>query len=356
MSALGDRRLATRAGLSLVLASVRYRLTVAPVVRAELAHWRRRAGAIEDDELRALALGKLRAEAFNAEAGAMLATLAPRARRAEAVRAIVALEVLFDLLDGLTERPLADPMADGERLYGAFTSALESPAADAGGASEDGGYMRELSLAAGEAFAGLPAAGAVSRAALASARRAAEAQIRIHAAPRLGTGQLREWAEGEAGSMGLGWRELLAGAGSSVLVVHALIAAGAHAATTPSEAAEIERAYLSICVLVTLLDSLIDGDREARPGELAYAALYEEEGTLAAVLGESARRALGEVRELPGAPAHLVMLTGAVAYYASAPGGRAELARPALSELERTLAPMASATLILLRAWRMGRR
>ena len=43
----------------------------------------------------------------------MLATFAPRAARAQVVEAIVASQLLFDLLDGLTERPSADPM--GER-------------------------------------------------------------------------------------------------------------------------------------------------------------------------------------------------------------------------------------------------
>ena len=50
----------------------------------------------------------------------MLATLAPRAYRKGAVEAIVALQVLFDLLDGLTEQPLQDPLGDGERLFAPF--------------------------------------------------------------------------------------------------------------------------------------------------------------------------------------------------------------------------------------------
>lgn len=101
------------------LANARYWLCVAGQVRGQMRHWEARAQAIGDPELRALALEKLHAEGFNAEAAAMAATIAPRATRAHAVRAIVALELLYDYLDGLSERPHADPLGEGERLYGA---------------------------------------------------------------------------------------------------------------------------------------------------------------------------------------------------------------------------------------------
>ena len=88
-------------------------------MRRELRRWEQRALAIEDPALRALALEKLRGEGFHAEAAAMLATLAPRCHRQDVVEAIVALELLFDYLDGLTERPSGDPLGEGERLFGA---------------------------------------------------------------------------------------------------------------------------------------------------------------------------------------------------------------------------------------------
>jgi tetraprenyl-beta-curcumene synthase len=79
--------------------------------RGALRRWERRAEQIENPEPRALARGKLRDERFNAEVAATLATLAPRRARKDAVEAIVALEVLFDYLDGLTERHASDPLA-----------------------------------------------------------------------------------------------------------------------------------------------------------------------------------------------------------------------------------------------------
>src|SRR5580700_8193316 len=111
-----DRRLLAQAGVALVLANVRYWTTVAPKVRAELSRWEARATQIEDPELRTLALHTLQGEGFAAEVAATLITLTPHRHRATAVRAVVALEVMYDYLDGLTEQPAPDPIANGRLL------------------------------------------------------------------------------------------------------------------------------------------------------------------------------------------------------------------------------------------------
>jgi tetraprenyl-beta-curcumene synthase len=353
--ARSDRRLLARAAAALVLANVRYWSTVAPVVRGQLRHWRARAREIPDVAVRELALAKLEDERFNAEAGAMLATLAPRAYRRDAVEAIVALQVLFDLLDGLTERPLQDPLGDGERLFAAFTDALRwqhGLPCD----SDDGGYLQALSDAASGALGRLPACGAVIEIAAASAQRAAQAQIRMHAAPRLGTGQLQRWAREQARGTELQWRELLAGAASSVLAVHALVAAAADVRTTTAQAARIEHAYLSICVLLTLLDSLTDQERDERAGEAGYISLYDDRELLAQTLAGSASRAAAKARGLSHGAHHVMMLTGVVAYYTSSADARGELARPLVAQLHRDLAPLIAPTLACMRAWRLARR
>jgi len=363
--ARADRGLVAQAAAALVVANVRYWTTVAPLVRIELERWREHAGAICAPDLRALALDKLDRESFNAEAGAMLATLAPRAHRRDVVQAIVALQVLFDLLDGLTEQPLADPLVDGERLFSAFTDAVRRPSEssipnDAGSSTPNDGaedrYLWALSHAASSAIARLPASDAVIDVACESARRAAQAQIRKHAASKLGIDQLREWAAAQARGTGLQWRELLAGAASSVLAVHALIAAAADVRTAPADAARLADAYLSICVLLTLLDSLIDQQQDERAGEAGYVSLYEDRELLARTLPELARRAAGQARELPHGAWHLMMLTGVVAYYASAPEARGALARPILARLRDALSPLIAPTLALMRAWRLARR
>jgi tetraprenyl-beta-curcumene synthase len=349
--------------MALVLANARYWTSVAPIVRRELARWERHARAIEDPELRVLALSKLRCEGFHAEAAAMLATLAPRAHRSTVVQAIVALELLFDYLDGLTERPSDNPLVEGERLFKAFIDA-----AAAGSARPENdlrppeiplGYLESLSRAATGAVAQLPAAFAIADVARRTAERSAQAQTRMHAAPALGATQLETWANAEANGSGLGWRELAAGAASSVLVLHALIAAAADPRTTPGQAGRIEAAYLSMCVVLTLLDGLVDHEQDTSRGGGArhgYLGLYGDPTELSDVLGQAARRAALEARALPGGARDVMILVGVVAYYGSAPGAEGELARPVVARLRRELAPLASPTLAIMRAWRSIRR
>lgn len=357
VSALGDRRLVARAGLALVVANARYWTSVAPVVRRELHRWERRASAIDDPELRALALEKLRGEGLHAEAAAMLATLAPRAHRRAAVQAIVALELMFDYLDGLTERPSADPLRDGARLFEAYTDALAADSASNGKepGGEDGGYLQALSDAVSEALRRLPATGAIAEVARASAVRGAQAQVRMHAARQLGTAQVEQWARSETDGTDLQWRELLAGAASSVLALHALIVAAAQPRTTREEAAEIGSAYLSAGVLLTLLDGLVDHEQDGL-GSLGYISFYEDRDELSETLADTAQRAARRARALPGGAHHVMALVGVVAYYTSVPDARSELAAPTVTRLQGELEPLISPALAIMRAWRLAKR
>ncbi|HEV2973478.1 MAG TPA: DUF2600 family protein [Solirubrobacteraceae bacterium] len=330
-------------------------------MRSELRRWESRARAIDDDELRALALEKLHAEAFNAEVAATLATLATRPQRKRAVRAIVALELLFDYLDGLTELPSDEPLRDAGSPFEAFTDALD-PRASAGdyyrhrGAGGDGGYLDALSGAVRAAVAELPGAGAIEDSARRSAARCAQAQIRIHAEPRRGGAQLREWAEREAKGTGLAWRELAAGAASSVLALHALIAAAADPRTTREQAAEIEGAYLSICVLITVLDSLIDYEEDMQAGEPGFIRFYDDREPLAPTLAGIGRQAVAEAAGLRNGAHHVMTFAGVVAYYTSAPSARGEIAQPIAQRLQRELQPLIYPTLAVMHAWRAGKR
>lgn len=360
-AALSDRRLALRAGLALGAANARYWGGVWRLVQGELRRWESRALRIEDKQLRALALSKLHTEAFNAEVAATLATLAPRARRQRVVEAIVALELLFDYLDGLTEMPSREPLRDAGSLFEAFTDALDPGAKPRDyyrhrldGA--DGGYLDDLSATVRDAVAALPSSGVVEDAARRSAARCAQAQIRIHAAPALGTAQLQAWAEHEGEGTGLAWRELAAGAASSVLAVHALIAAAADPSTTYEQAEAIEAAYLSICVLITVLDSLVDDEEDVRHGEPGFIRFYEDRDQLAGTLAAIGGRAIEQAGQLLDGAHHVMTLAGVVAYYTSAPTADGELARPVSRRLRRELTPLIHVTLAVMRTWRSAKR
>ncbi|MFI5004539.1 MAG: DUF2600 family protein [Solirubrobacterales bacterium] len=361
MAAFGDRRLLARAGVALALANARYWPRVAPLVHAQLKRWEQRAHAIEDPALHALALEKLREERFNAEVAATLATLAPPEHRTAVVEAIVAYEVMYDYLDGLTEQPTPSPLEDGHSHYRAFTDAITLDSEPADGyytsrPADDGGYLKDLAGVVRGALAGLPSTPAIFSAAREAARRCAEAQIRAHAAPALGTPQLEQWAKHEAQDTPLGWQEFLAGAASSVLAVHALIAAAADERTTLGYAAEIDTTYLSICALSTMLDSLVDHQRDTQAGQAGYLRYYRDHDLLARDLARAARRAVEHSSALPNSAHHVMTLVGVAAYYISAPTAGSDLARPVTRQVRRELEPLITPTLAVMRTWRAAKQ
>jgi tetraprenyl-beta-curcumene synthase len=358
-----DRRLLARAGFALMLANVRYWTTVAPKVRAELARWRTRAREIEDHELRTLALDTLQREGFAAEVAATLATLTPHRHRAEAVSAIVALEVMYDYLDGLTERPVPDPIANGRLLFKAFSDALD-PSADLESdyyrhcpSASDGGYLRELAAAVKDALMCLPSAQALAPAMLQAASRCAEAEVLTHAAVLTSTSEVERWARETADGSGLEWREYLAGAASSVLAVHALIALAGDERTTVEHAAPIDAVYLTLGALSTMLDSVMDYEEDTENGTLAYIRHYGDDRS---IIGERmvhvAQAAARRAHDAPRSIHHLMTLAGVAAYFTSAPSATSELAWPVASRIQSELRPLIRPTLAVMRTWRLAKR
>lgn len=361
MSAFSDRRFVARAGVALALANIRFWPTVAPLVGVQLERWDRRACAIKDPVLQALAIENLHEERFNAEVAATLATLAPREHRHAVVEAIVAYEVMYDYLDGLTEQPVDDPLRNGRELYRALTEAITLSVEPVGGyyASQpvdDGGYLEELVDVVRKALAGLPSAIMIGHAAGLAASRCAEAQVRAHAVPMLGTTQLEEWARSKARDTPLGWQAFLAGAASSVLTVHALIAAAADERTTSEQTATIDAVYLSIAVLSTMLDSLVDYQDDTRACRIGYIRYYTDHDLLARDLISAARRAVEHAGTLPSGAHHVMTLVGVAAYYISVPTADSDFARPVTSQVRRELKPLITPTLAVMHTWRAAKR
>ena len=357
-----DARLSANATIALALANTRYWWSVAPLVREQLSHWHTRAEEITSPSLRALALEKLGEEGFNAEVAATLATLAPRVHRRRVVKAIVALEILFDYLDGLTESPSRACPGDGECLFGAFTDAV-APAVQRRGdyyrhhpCRDMSGYLDELVCTVRFALEGLPGTVKLSDLLRRVATRSGEAQLRIHALSLTGSAQLQRWATVNAAGTSLDWREFLAGAASSVLGVHALIAAAADHRTTYAQALKIDRAYLSISVLPTVLDSLVDYELDTASGRPGYVRLYEDREVLQRRLSRVIADAVQRARRVPNGAHHVMTIVGIVAYYASAPTAGDDFARLVTQETARHLHPLIGPTLAVMHTWRAAKR
>lgn len=363
-SALGDLWFTGCEGAALAVMSLRYWPTVAPLVRQKLRYWDRRARAIDDPFLRALALQKLSEERFNAEAASTFATLTPRAHRASAVEAIVSFQILYDYLDGLTEQPVPEPLRNGHRLFDALIDSVTLDAGvrsgyyDENPQSEDGGYLEELVSSVRDALGKLPAAPVIASALRNGARRVAEAQVRAHAVSQEGTAQLEAWAKREAEHTELQWREVLVGAASAVIGAHALIASAGDQRITRQQAAQIGDIYMSIGAMATMLDGLIDHDGDLGTGrpELGYLQYYPDHAALAQALTTTARRAATRAQTLPSGAYHAMTLVGIVAYYTSAPEAKGELIRPLAKQIQRELRPLIRPTLAFMRAWRLAKR
>jgi hypothetical protein len=363
MPVFGDHPRTARMIVALVLANARYWSTVAPLVRAQLDHWATRAVAIPDGNLREVALANLREEGFNAQATATLATLAPREHRRAAVEAIVGFQVLYDYLDSLVEQPLTDPLEDGHRLYGAFLDAIVLDSEPRGDyyarahGSDDGGYLEEMVGVVRGALRRLPSQAAIAAVSARAAERCAQAQVRAHAAQLLGNAQLERWAKSNALDSGRQWREFLAGAVTSGLALHALIAIAADPHTSQARALTIDELYLSVCALSTLLDGLIDYEQDmhdmGRPGYVRY---YEDRESLARGLKGVIGHATAAARDVHDEAYHLMTLVGVAAYYVSAPTASSEFARPVTEQVRRELKPLITPTLAVMRAWRSVKR
>jgi len=355
------RGASTAAAVALVRANARFWPTVFPEVRRELRGWDRRAQAIPDAALRAHALAKLRHERFNTEVAATLATLVPPVRRRDATEAIVALEVMYDYLDAISEHPGSDPLADGRQLYRAFTDVLvpTGPLADYyrdHPQRDDGGYLAALASAGRRALWSMPAAPVVAPALHAVLARCGEAQTRTHAIGQLGPAQLRAWAATQPEAERMRWSEVAAGATASVLAAHALVALAAEPATSAADAERVAAAYFTTCALTTLLDSLVDADADAVTGAHPYLTYYASEAEATERLGVLAREAVSAVEGLPRAAHHLMTMAGAVAFYLSAPGARRPERRRLTAPIVRELRPLLTPSLAIFAAWRSARR
>jgi tetraprenyl-beta-curcumene synthase len=350
-----------RAGAALVLANARYWSSVAPLVRVHIAHWEKRAQAVADPSLKALATAKLGQERFNVEVAATFATLAPRASRAYVVEAIVAAQIAYDYLDVLGEHP-------PNELH----------------TTDDGGYLRELVDTVAQTLELLPATTTIAGVMQRVLHRCGEAQALIHTAVHDGDTELQRWATREAargvtgwnqamdsldgpepgcpehgwpglGRPRLGWPEYLAGASAGVLALHALIAAAADPRTTLTDAEAIDAAYMYIGAL-TMLDSLNDREQDLAMGELGYIRHYRDHEQMAEQLTAVAREAALEARALPHGVHHTMTLLGIVAYYRSVPAARDSLAACVTARVRTELGPLMTPTLAIMRAWRLAKR
>jgi len=307
-------------------AAERYWLEVFPCARAELRHWRLRAGEILDPALRRLAWEAQRSKHESIEGAVAFATFVPHASRKLVIRAITAYQVAFDYIDTISEQPGADPIANGQRLNQALLHALEPKGKPCDyyahhSRHSDTGYLQDLVDTCRTALEALP-----SYAAVAGSVRRATARIVAYQSLNHGDGHgsfeaFARWARAETRqSTGLRWWETGAAAGSP-LPIFALIAAGARPSTQTCDAAAVEDAYFPwIASLSSLLDNLIDRREDAADGQRNLIDYYASPAEAASRLQTLAARAVRCTRALSDGEHHTMILTAMASFYHAAPG------------------------------------
>jgi hypothetical protein len=205
--------------------------------------------------------------------------------------------------------------------------------------------------------AALPASATVADVLRCSAQRGVEAQLRIHAVGRADNGQLEGWARRHAAATSLDWQEYLAGAACSVLAVHALVAGAANPRTTREQALLLDRIYLSISVLPTVLDSVVDYERDAQAGIAGYVQHYSDRAMLAGRLEGVIEDVVARARGAPDGAHHIMAMAGVIAYYLSAPTAASAFAQPVSERMRASqLRPLIAPILVMLRVWRAVKR
>lgn len=349
------RRLATTLRSASALAV--YWLLVFPQARRELRRWELRAREISDPALRQLALDKLRDEGVCAEGVAAFAILAG-ARRTAVVRFCVAFEVMYDLVDGLGEEPVADTLANNRRLAQAFTAALDpsTPLADfhAFGPHHDaGGYLNDLIATCRVVLTTCPGYALVAPALRRAAERAGEAQSLNHSGTLAGDlTQLERWAAGQWPPAELRWWETAAAA-AAPLGIYALCALATQGDVTVRDVTDTDAAYFPwVAGLLGVLESLVDRDEDLATGTHSYAEHYRSGGEIAERAAMFAGRSSLCIRSLRQPARHRVILAGMVATNLSHQGAADETARRAGIEVRTRLDGPVGPLLALLRARR----
>jgi tetraprenyl-beta-curcumene synthase len=345
-------------------AAARYWLGVFPVVRSAQRRLLRSAEAIPDDRLRADALAAHREKGSNSEGLAALAVLAPAEHRAPVARSLVAYQLMLDYLDGVSERPSNDPLANGLALHGAFEAALD-PGADPqdyyahSQAREDGGYLAELIGTCRAPLQELPSYSAVRPALMRQARLCRESQALNHALRFTSVdGQIDEWARRTVTDVGIDaefeWWELIAAAAASSLCVGALLALAARPGVDGAQALAVESAYFPwTSGLNALLDSLVDLDED--PVEASHLRRYQSFDQAAERLGVIAAGARARVSELPDGRLHEAILAAMGSLYLVEDGAWRPGREPVSLAVYGALGPLTRPSLIVHLMRRPGR-
>ncbi|HEY5343005.1 MAG TPA: DUF2600 family protein [Solirubrobacteraceae bacterium] len=338
-------------------------------VAREVAGWRERAAAIPDPELRADALEALARKRGSID-GAALFWILPHKRNHDLLGVLVAYEVLADYLDCVSERGAGRGIENGRQLHLALVEALDlNPPTPTisdyyryHSSGEDGGYARALVSRCRSGCERLPSYEAVKPFLMRAAAQSGVLGLNHEPDPARREALLKEWADQTAhhpaDPADKHWYERAAGSSSwvTVLAMLALAARPTRAVDETVDSIEVARTYDAYTQWVAptgaMLDSFADIAEDRASGDHSYVAHYPSMDMATERIGELMRESRREIRELPGAARHSVVLSSMIAFFLSKDSARSPELRSSARELRRAGGPLVELLLPVLRLWR----
>jgi tetraprenyl-beta-curcumene synthase len=342
---------------ALATAAARELLWGLRAVSQEISRWRCRAARIPDPTIRSEALAALSEKRTHAD-GAALFWILPRRRNHGLLRLLVAYELIWDLLDNLSERAAAAGYIDGRQLHLAIAEAIDPDASISDYLRdlpwrEDGGYLRALVEACRAGCERLPSYALVRPLALHDARLAQVLALNHDPDPTRRDLALERWVERHLrASPDLGWWEL-SGAASAPLNIHALLALAAEPSCPANEVTAVHRAYFPwLSAATTMLDSYVDQAEDASSGSHSYIAHYPSAERALDGVQRLLERSVSEARALPHGPKHAIIAAAMAAMYLSKTSARTTEMSTDTRALAEAGGSLTHVLLPILRAWR----
>jgi tetraprenyl-beta-curcumene synthase len=283
------------------------------------------------------------------------------------VRALVALQAMYDYLDTVSEQPCVDPFAAGRRLHRALVVAVDPGAAPLdyyadGPPGDDGGYLDDLVAAFRSACAGLPSYRAVTPAIRLAAIRAMESQGLHHAlgrgSPLPSPDAAERWAARQLpAAAGFRSWEVVGAAGSSLAML-ALVATAAEPSLSARDARAVETLYFPWAgALLGLADSLADASEDAAERNHSIVGRYRSPTEAAGRMALIGERSLRLAAAAPKGRLHATIVAAMLAFFLSSPGAALPDARPVRDAGLAAMGELAAPTmLVLLARRRLSRR
>lgn len=329
-------------------------------VRNEARRWRLLAEAIPDAPIRRDALNSLGRKRTHTDGAALFSILTPH-RSPELLRVLVAYEIMCDFLDSASERVVRARRENGAQLHLALVDAFDPRRALSDYYlhhpwGNDGGYLRLLVVACRCGCRSLPSYERVRSLVVAEALRGSVLAVNHELDPVRRGVDLREWVLREHAQVSeMMWFELT-GAASATLTTHALLALAAMPEVDGQRACRVQRAYLWINLLTTMLDSFVDQLEDAVNRDHSYVAHYPNGRAAVGRIQRLICRSLAEALALESGERHAVIVSCMIAMYLSKDSTRSPELRQRSAALAALGGSLTRLLLPVLRMWRIAYR